>query len=122
MNKFHGRHRQGADDYLLTGKLYCGICKSPMTGVSGTSKTGASHYYYICQKRRVSHTCTKENVRRDWIEEVVARSIRDYCLQDDIIEIIADKTLEYNRGNSKTARSASCAMSWPMCRSVSRTS
>ena len=97
MNKFHGRHRQGADDYLLTGKLYCGICKSPMTGVSGTSKTGASHFYYICQKRRVSHTCTKENVRRDWIEEVVARSIRDYCLQDDIIEIIADKTLEYNR-------------------------
>ena len=97
MNKFHGRHRQGADDYLLTGKLYCGICKSPMTGVSGTSKTGASHYYYICQKRRVSHTCTKENVRRDWIEEVVARSIRDYCLQDDIIEVIADKTLEYNR-------------------------
>lgn len=91
-----GRHRINGD-YLLTGKLFCGKCKSPMTGISGTSKTGALHYYYTCQKKRVEHACDKINVRRDEIEETVARAIRDYALQDDVIEWIADSTVEYNR-------------------------
>ena len=30
------RRRRGNSVYLLTGKLYCGHCKSPMTGISGT--------------------------------------------------------------------------------------
>lgn len=40
-----GRHRMNSD-YLLTGKLFCGHCGSPMVGVSGTSRTGNKHYYY----------------------------------------------------------------------------
>ena len=34
------RHHTGAEDYLLTGKLFCGKCGRPMTGVSGTSRSG----------------------------------------------------------------------------------
>lgn len=37
------RHRVGAEDYLLTGKLRCGHCGSYMTGVSGTSRNGELH-------------------------------------------------------------------------------
>lgn len=91
-----GRHRVNGD-YLLTGKLFCGKCKSPMVGISGTSKTGALHYYYTCQKKRTEKACGKANVRRDEIESAVAQAIRDYALQDDVIEWIADSTVAYNK-------------------------
>ena len=91
-----GRHSKNGD-YMLTGKLFCGHCNSPMTGISGTSKTGAMHYYYICQKRRNEKACDKANVRRDKIELAVATAIRDYVLQDEVIEWIADSTVAYNK-------------------------
>lgn len=90
-----GRHRVNGD-YLLTGKLFCGHCKSPMTGVSGTGRSGNLHYYYVCQKRRTEKACDKKNVRRDEIELQVAQAIKDYALKDDVIEWIADSTVAYN--------------------------
>lgn len=97
-----GRHRNDAADYLLTGKLYCGHCKSPMTGISGTSRTGALHYYYVCQKKRQEKSCEKKNVKRDEIELQLARAIKEYCLTDDLIEWYADKTVEYFKHQSET--------------------
>lgn len=88
-----GRHRVNGD-YLLTGKLFCGHCKSPMTGISGTGRAGKLHFYYVCQKRRTEKTCHKKNVRRDVIELKIAQAIRDYALKDDIIEWIADSCVE----------------------------
>ena len=39
------RHvEQGAVDYLLTGKAFCGLCGAAMIGDSGTSKNGTRHY------------------------------------------------------------------------------
>ena len=89
--------RRGTADYLLTGKLYCGKCKSPMVGVSGTSPHGekAAYYYYSCNGKRLNHTCDKANIPRDLIEDTVAAAIVDYALQDDVIETIADRTVEY---------------------------
>lgn len=89
------RHRVGAEDYLLTGKLRCGHCGSYMTGVSGTSRNGELHYYYTCQKRRTEHACDKKNVRRDVIEPAIAQAIKMYCLTDDVIEWTADQTVQY---------------------------
>ncbi|MDR1246092.1 MAG: recombinase family protein [Clostridiales Family XIII bacterium] len=89
-----GRHRENGD-YLLTGKLYCGKCKSPMTGESGTSRDGSTHYYYACRKKRVEKACDKMPVRRDFIEREVADAIRNYVLRDDVIEWIANMVVEY---------------------------
>lgn len=93
--KRNGRHRPGDEDYLLTGKLRCGKCGGYMIGMSGRSKTGEIHYYYTCQNRRVGHTCDKKNIRRDVIEPAVAQAIKMYCLTDDVIAWIADRTVEY---------------------------
>ena len=92
-----GGRRRANGDYQLTGKLYCGKCKSPMTGMSGTGKLGKLHYYYICQKKRREKACDKEAVRRDWIEEQVAAAIKEYILKDDVIEWIANSVTEYSR-------------------------
>ncbi|MBE6965952.1 MAG: recombinase family protein [Ruminococcaceae bacterium] len=91
-----GRHRESGD-YLLTGKLFCGYCNSPMTGVSGTGKSGKLHYYYVCQKKRTAHECKKKNVRRDAIELAVAQAIKDYALRPESIEWIADSVTAYTK-------------------------
>lgn len=82
-------------EYLLTGKLFCGECKSPMVGTSGTSKNGELHYYYACRKRMTEKKCTKNNVRREEIERAVAKAIYDYALKEDVLEWIADYTVAY---------------------------
>lgn len=91
-----GRHQVNGD-YLLTGKLFCGKCKSHMVGTSGTGKLGKVHYYYICQKKRTEKTCDKDTVRRNWIEQKVADAIREYLLKDDVIKWIADSVSEYSK-------------------------
>ena len=91
-----GSHRQNSE-YLLTGKLFCGHCGSNMVGVCGTSKTGAMHYYYVCNSRRTKHDCKKENVRRDWLEEKIAEITKDIVLKDDIIEWIAENAVQFQR-------------------------
>ena len=91
-----GRHRVNGD-YLLTGKLFCGRCDSPMAGISGTGKSGKLHYYYICQKKRNEKACDKAAVRRDWIESEVATAIKKHILNDEIIEQIATASAEYSR-------------------------
>lgn len=89
-----GKHR-GYGDYLLTGKLYCGHCNSPMIGMSGTSAAGELHSYYVCHKKRREHACNKKNISRDLIEEAIARAIQVYCLADETIEWIAKSTVAY---------------------------
>lgn len=89
-----GRHRK-TGSYALTGKLFCGHCKSPMIGVSGTSKQKNLHYYYVCKGKRAKNGCLKENVRRDWIEEQVATAIKNHVLNDDVAEWIADSVIAF---------------------------
>lgn len=81
-------------DYLLTGKLFCGRCGSPMTGESGTGKSGRKFYYYSCVGRKRFKTCEKKPVKKDWIEETVVRQTRERCLTDEMIRVIVDSALE----------------------------
>ena len=90
-----GKHRINGD-YMLTGKLYCGHCKMPMVGISGTG-TGGMYYYYTCNGRRQHTGCDKRNVRRDFIEREVARGVTEYVLQPDMIDWIAQATVEYHK-------------------------
>jgi DNA invertase Pin-like site-specific DNA recombinase len=85
-----GKGMRTYGSYLLTGKLFCGKCKSPMVGTSGTGKSGALHYYYVCQKRRKEHTCTKKPLVRDKIEYAVAKAVRQFVLTDSAIDDLAD--------------------------------
>ena len=97
------KRRRDNGTYLLTGKLYCGHCKSPMIGVSGTSHTTAPHFYYTCKGRREDHaSCTKKNLRRDDIERFVATALRDTMLTDTAIQALADAAMEHQRRYSNS--------------------
>ena len=97
--------RKRADDgiYLLTGKLFCGKCKSHMIGMSGTSKSGESHYYYICNEKRTKGTCEKKAIRRDFLENEIAKAIRQYILQPNVIEWIVQQVLDFQKNDARQA-------------------
>ena len=95
MKKKTARHvDQGAVDYLLTGKAFCGLCGSSMVGDSGTSKTGARHYYYSCYHRKHDKACTKKSVPKDSLEDAVISFVLDHVLSDAEIGRIADAVMD----------------------------
>ena len=83
--------------YLLTGKAFCGSCGKPMVGDSGTSKTGATHYYYTCQSKKRRSGCQKKPVRKEWLEDFVIDYLMDHVLSGPMIEQIADAVLDHQR-------------------------
>ena len=97
MLKHNGKARAKAkahENYLLTTKLFCGHCGSPMVGESGTSKTGQVHYYYKCTKAKREHACKKKSERKDWIEKLVVRDTVQNVLTDENIALIAKRAME----------------------------
>ena len=84
-------------DYLLTGKLYCGECKSHMIGMSGTSKTGDPHYYYVCSNKRSGNGCKLRAFKRDSVELGVANAIKTNVLTDECIAWIVDNVMIYQK-------------------------
>ena len=89
------RRRRENSIYLLTGKLFCGNCKSPMVGISGKSQGASPYYYYVCKSKRQSHTCDKRNVPREQIEQFVATALRDTMLTDNAMHALASAAIDY---------------------------
>lgn len=94
-------HRKGGSaDFLLTGKLWCGKCESPMTGTSGTGKSGKVYYYYKDKKG-----CGRQ-VRKDLLEESVAEAVIATLAKEETRERIADLMCEYEEESDETPQSA----------------
>ena len=81
-----GRHRN-VEDYMLTGKLFCGKCGSPMVGICGTSRNGDRHYYYLCQGKH-QHKCDKRNERKEELETKVTNALKRFILDEKTIDRI----------------------------------
>lgn len=83
------------EEYLLSGKVFCGDCGKPMVGESGTSSTGETYHYYKCsaRKKRLA-PCSKKTERKDELEDLVVAYICHEVLTDEMIEKIAAKQFE----------------------------
>lgn len=81
------------NEYLLTGKLYCGDCKEKMTGTSGTSKTKELHTYYICKNSKAHKNCTKKRIKKDYLEDLVVLFAKR-TLTNENIDKIAKKIVD----------------------------
>ena len=91
-------------EYLLAGRLFCGHCKGPMQGVSGTGKSGNKWYYYYCGNTRGKNkTCDKKQVSRDRLERAVVDFTVRYILQEDILEELARKVHAAQEHQNDTA-------------------
>lgn len=96
------RHvEQGAVDYLLTGRAFCGLCGAAMIGDSGTSKSGTRHYYYSCQAHKAHKGCVKKSVSKIHLESAVVDFILDHVLSDEQINKTADAVMSLQQEELK---------------------
>ena len=78
--------RPAEEDFILTGKLYCGYCGTQLMGTSGTSHTGKKYKYYTCANSiNRGGDCEKKNIRKEAIEKEILERCRE-TLTDDVIE------------------------------------
>lgn len=91
-----GLKRKLNSDYLLTGKLFCGDCGSPMVGLSGTSRSGELHYYYTCKNHRDGE-CSKANIKRDFVEQVVVDMTRACISNAELIDWLVKGYIEVKK-------------------------
>ena len=104
MKKKTARHvEQGAVDYLLTGKAFCGHCGAAMIGDSGTSKDGTRHYYYTCQARKARKGCQKKTLQKDYLESAVISFVLDHVLSDAEIEKTAAAIMALQAEEAKSS-------------------
>ena len=94
-NKKSPARTKADDEYLMTTKLVCGACGKFMVGESGTSRTGAVHYYYKCGASKRGKGCKKKAVKKDWIERLVVFWTVNRILKDEEIDKIADKIVAF---------------------------
>ena len=81
-------------NFMLTTKLFCGLCGEPMTGDGGTSKGGKVHHYYTCNNRKRSK-CKKERAQKDWIENLVVSELYKLISSDEFISEVIDGCIAY---------------------------
>lgn len=94
-NKRAPARRWTKAEYLLTGKLFCGLCGHTMVGECGTGKSGTKYFYYNCLEKKKNHTCRKRAVHKQWIEQLVLEKAKSIVMSDGMIDFIADKTYQY---------------------------
>ena len=58
------------ENYLLTGRLFCGQCGGSMVGTAGTSKMQRVYHYYDCGNHLKRKGCTTKAIRADKLEDL----------------------------------------------------
>ena len=87
-NKKMPSRKRAVEDYLLTGKLFCGICKEKekkdvmLIGHSGNAKL--KYCYYKCKNEK---SCRKKMVPKEYIEEFVIQKCRAMLTDKNIAKI-----------------------------------
>jgi site-specific DNA recombinase len=89
----HAHHRGNAmkSNYLLTGRIFCGVCNGRLTGTTRTSGKGYKTRYYVCSKHQAGHTeiCPKRySVPADLVEQHILKLI-----QADLLRLRDDTRL-----------------------------
>ena len=99
--KAPARYKADAD-YILTTKLYCGKCMAFMVGESGTSRNSMTYRYYKCIDAKRKRGCDKKAVKKDWIEDLVINQIDKVLWNDEFINRLAVKILEFQSQENTT--------------------
>ena len=84
--KAPARAKSIEENYILTTKLFCGLCQSAITGVSGTSPNGKIHQYYQCVNNK-RKCCKKKTVKKAYIEDLVVNETVKILIPENIDKI-----------------------------------
>ena len=87
------RHK-AEDDYLLTTKLFCGMCGATMFGECGTGRNKVVHHYYKCANAKRTRSCKKKTVRKVWLEDLVVNATLEMLQDDQAIDAIVEMVMQ----------------------------
>jgi len=92
-------------DYLLSGKIFCGLCGSPLVGDCGTSVSGERYHYYSCAKhKKKAASCRKKSEKQDFTEWYVCEQTVQYALRPDRLPLIASQVVDLYNADIDTGR------------------
>lgn len=83
-------------EYLLTGKIQCGICGSIYVG--NARKANATHPEYVsyrCSRKNGSLKCNNKEIRKDIIENIVLSRLADYFFDESVLKDLSKAYNEY---------------------------
>jgi hypothetical protein len=100
--KAPARFKAVDENYLLTTKIFCGLCGKYMIGESGTSRNGTRHQYYKCATAKSRKDCKKKTVQKAWIENLVIDEIAEMLLDEGNIQRIVDEIMDLQNSDSTT--------------------
>lgn len=83
--------------FLLSGKLFCGICGHNMTGTSGTSKNKTTYRYYECKHDKIT---LKQDVFEDFIYDELVKFIQNKQKRSFLLSKIDDYISSISKINS----------------------
>ena len=86
------RSKRAKENYLLTGKLYCGQCKTKMIGNRAASHGGTSFYAgYTCAGKKRGNECTKKGIKKETIENSVLTYMDEHIFTDSFISDLSGR-------------------------------
>ena len=88
-------------DFVLKGKLYCGLCGMKINGDSGTSHTGAKKFYYTCSNKKRFRKCNKTSIKKDEMEQMVFDYTFKMFDSPETISKIADEIIQLHNQMTK---------------------
>ncbi len=90
------------DRYILTTKVFCAECGSPMVGESARGRHDKQYYYYKCSNAKKHNGCTRQALRKSDIEDKVIKRIVDVMFDAETIDMIADRVLDWQEKTNTT--------------------
>lgn len=99
-----GGRYSAKQEYLLTGKVYCGKCGGVMTVTgSNQSKNGQQYRYYTCVNKSQTRTCTAKGIGVGTLEHKVAEAVKEILGTQTAADQIIQSAIEYRNEIQKGA-------------------
>lgn len=89
-NQHRAARNKAKIDYLLSGKIFCGLCGSSMTGEVKYAN-GHTYAYYRCGKGQRTKECTQREIPKDLVEQAVVEQINKNIFSPKSIDAICHR-------------------------------
>lgn len=87
------------DQYLLSGKVFCGLCHDRFRASSTLKKkTGKRYHWYVCRHKKDG--CQNVTLDRDKLDDVVVRKLTEIVHSDAMIDQLCDEFLAAQEKNA----------------------
>jgi len=94
------QNNQAVENYLLSGKIYCGECGAAYTGnrkFSGRNKILYVTYRCGAKNLKSSIVCQNKEIRREYIEDFVMKELVQIIFNDSRIPILVEKYKKFHK-------------------------